>query len=129
MPLPALLAVAGEQLPLGRAGLGVMMLVRPRLLPGALGVDSATSARMAWLVQMLGAREVALGLGSVVAARSGDLPACRTWLGGSLLSDAADAVAVAGAVGRGQLKRLPGVALVAVAVAAVAVQAAELARR
>jgi len=125
----ALQIATAERMSMGRVGVGLALLLRPRLVPGLLGVDSATSTRISWVLQMLGAREVALGVGSVVAGRSGDRRSARTWLVAGLCCDAVDALVVASAVGRGRLRGAPGAAVVAVAAGAVAVQAAELGRR
>ncbi|MDP3712838.1 MAG: hypothetical protein Q8R60_10205 [Mycobacteriales bacterium] len=109
------------------------MLTRPSLVPTALGVDSASAQRMDWAVQMLGAREVSLGLGAVAAGgaarRSGDGRPARLWLAAGLLADAVDAAAVARAVGAGRLSKGTGGALVLIAAAAAGVQARELAHR
>ena len=107
---------------LGRVGAGAVLLVRPQLLPRTVGIDSATAARSSWLVQMLGAREVALGLGTLHELRRGDDRASRLWLSAGLLSDATDALVLAAAVRRGRLSRLPGLAAVALALSSVAVQ-------
>ena len=107
-------------LALGRTGAGAVMVVRPRAVPQALGVDSATATRMAWAVQMLGAREIALGLGTYAALRSPDRAASRLWLAGGVLSDGVDAVAVAGALLKGRVSKGTGLAVVAVAASAVA---------
>lgn len=107
-------------LALARAGAGTVMIGRPRTLPQLMGVDSATAARMAWAVQMLGAREVALGLGTLVALRSPDRAGSRLWLAGGVLSDGVDALAVAGALARGRVRTSSGLGLVAVAAGAVA---------
>ena len=112
--------VAPEQLALTRTALGVSMLVRPRLLPSLLGIDSATSVRMGWSTQMLGAREVALGLGAVMALRSQDPRTARLWIAMGLLSDAADALVVTGALLRKRVSRPVGLLAVAAALAAVA---------
>jgi hypothetical protein len=130
-PARALLAGAAArvtpgQLAMGRAGAGAVMVARPRLVPTALGVDSATSARVSWIVQMLGARELALGLGTLAALRSPDRAASRAWVAAGLLSDAVDALAVGAAVGRGRVTKSAGGAAVAVAAAAVAVGARAL---
>lgn len=121
---PLLSRLAGrlrpEHLALGRTGAGVVMLVRPRLLPERLGVDSAAASRMSWAVQMLGAREVAIGLGTAAALRSGDRRAARLWLLGAVLSDAVDAAAVGAAVARGRLSPVTGGAVTAVAATATA---------
>jgi len=104
------------------------MLLRPTALGGLLGVDRTAAASTAFTVQMLGARELALGLGAWTSLRRGDSRASRLWLAAGLLSDAVDAVVLAGAVGRGRVRAAPGAAGVAVATAAAAVQAAALAR-
>ena len=111
----------------GRTAVGAVMLVRPSVLPAGLGVDRVSAERTGWVVQMLGAREVALGAGAWVALRRGDARAARLWLAAGLLADAVDALAVAGAVGRGRVRTGPGTALVGVAATAAAVQAAALA--
>jgi len=100
----------------GRTAVGVTMLTRPLLVPTVLGVDAVSSARMAWAVQMLGAREVALGLGALLGR--GDR---RLWAAAGLLSDAVDAVAVAAAVGQGHVRRSTGAGLVVVAAGAAAI--------
>jgi hypothetical protein len=101
----------------GRVGAGVAMLARPRTLPASLGVDSATAARVSWITRMLGAREVALGAGTLLALRRGE-PAresARDWILGCALSDAVDAAVFAGAVARGHARVVPGSAFALVA--------------
>lgn len=107
----------------GRTALGVCMLARPAALAALMGVDRQTSDRVGWVVQMLGAREVALGVGALTSRQEP-----RRWLAAGLLSDAVDAVAVAAAVGRGQVRVPSGAALVAVAAVAAGVQVQELRR-
>ena len=118
--------VAPEHLALGRAGAGSVMVLRPRLLPQLLGVDSATATRMGWAVQMLGAREVALGLGTLAALRRPDAVAARTWVAAGVLCDAVDVLAVGGALLRGRLRPGSGGAVLAVAAGAVALGLREL---
>jgi hypothetical protein len=119
--------VTVDRLELGRAGAGAVMVLRPKALPGMLGVDSATSSRMGWAVQLLGARELALGLGSWVALRRPDVRAARVWLTAGLLSDAVDAVVLARAAGRGQVGGPIAAAAVAAAAVSTALHAATLA--
>jgi hypothetical protein len=114
------------QLALGRAGAGTLMLVRPRALPQVLGVDSATATRTGWAVQMLGAREVALGLGTFAALRSGDRRGARLWLAAGVLADGVDALAMAGALARGRVSRSAGLGVLAVAASAVALGVREM---
>jgi len=126
---PVARLLSPEPLGLARTGVGLAMLVRPGLVPALLGVRGPGPAAMAWAMQMLGAREIAIGLGGAAAARQGDPQVARAWLAAGILCDAVDALAVANAVGRGRLRPGPGGALVAVAAAATALQAAALGRR
>lgn len=126
--LAALAALTPARLSLGRAGVGTVMLARPTALGGLLGVDRATAAQTGFTVQMLGARELALGLGTWTSLRRGDTRASRLWLAAAVLSDAVDAVVVAGAIGRGRVSGAPGAAVVAVATLSSAVHAAAFAR-
>src|SRR3954470_23324647 len=121
LPVPEVVAgaLSVERLALSRAAVGVSMITRPRSLPRLLGVDSAAAARMSWSTQMLGAREVALGLGALVALRRPDRRAARLWLLAGLLSDAVDALAVGAAVEQGRVSKVTGTGLVAVAGGAV----------
>ena len=120
--------LSGERLALVRTGAGTVMLARPRMMPALLGVDSASSGRMAWVVQMLGAREVALGLGTWAALRTGDVRAQRVWIAAGALSDALDALVVGAAVARGRLSTGPGAAVVLTAGAAAAAELEALRR-
>lgn len=115
-------ALSVERLSLARAGLGVSLITQPRVLPRVLGVDSAAATRMAWTTQMLGAREVALGVGTFVALRRQEPRAARLWLLAGLLADAVDAVAVGAAVVQGRVSKVTGPVLVGIAGGAVAAQ-------
>ena len=119
-PRPGTLVAAATsaRLAAGRTGAGVVMLVRPRLLPQTVGVDSASAAKTSWVVQMLGAREVALGLGTLVSLRSCDARAARTWVAAGVLSDAVDVVAVGAAVATGRLSKAFGGVVVLTALGA-----------
>lgn len=119
-------ALTPAQLSLGRAGAGAVMLVRPRTLGRLLGVERAALAPTGFAVQMLGARELALGLGTRAALRRGG-PAAQGWLLAGLLCDAVDAVVLAGAVGRGRVSNGAGAAFIAIATTSAAGQAAALA--
>jgi len=111
-------AVTPTTLALGRTGAGVVMLVRPRLMPQLLGVDPAGTGGTAWIVQMLGAREVALGFGALAALRSDDRAAARSWVAAGALCDALDVLAVGAAVASGRLSKPVGGAVVASALSA-----------
>ena len=109
------------QLALGRAAAGASMIVRPTMLPRLMGVDSAAATRLGWSVQMLGAREVAVGLGTLASVRGGDRRATRTWVAAGVLCDAVDALAMTGALLRGRVGKGAGAATLAVALGAVAI--------
>lgn len=113
--------VAPEHLALARTGVGLTLAARPRLLPALLGIDSATSTRMGWSTQMLGAREIALGLGALAALRAPDRRASRLWLAAGALCDGTDALALGGAVVKNRVSRPTGglMALSAVTAAAI----------
>lgn len=104
---------------LGRTGAGVAMIVRPRALSSLLGVDSATSARMSWAMQMLGAREIAVGVGTLAALRDGNADATRTWIAAGLLCDAVDVLVVGAGLARRRLPVAAGASTLAVALGAV----------
>jgi hypothetical protein len=110
----------------GRTGIGVTMVTRPAAVSRALGVDRVSAERSGWAVQMLGAREVALGAGAWIALRRGDERSTRLWLAAGLLCDAVDAVVMAGAVGRGRVHPAAGSAVAAVATTAAGIQTAAL---
>ena len=112
--------VAPTRLAAGRTGAGAVMLARPRLMPQVMGVDSASAARSTWVVQMLGAREIALGLGTLASLRMDDRRATRTWLTAGVLCDGLDAVVVGAGVLSGRLSKPVGGAVVLTALAAAA---------
>ena len=121
--------LAPRPVALGRAGAGVVMLARPSLLPRVIGIDSASAARTTWLVQMLGARELALGLGALHELRRGDGRAARVWLTAGLLSDTADALVMAAAVSRGKASKVPGLATICLALSSIVIQGDAVRRR
>jgi hypothetical protein len=109
-----------------RAFAGVSLITSPRVLPRMVGVDSATAARVSWLNTMIGARELALGAGTLLAMRGGrDV---TEWVYAQAVSDLADAVAFSGAVARGHARALPGLGIVAAAAGGLATAAYALRR-
>lgn len=131
-PASHLSALAGRVLtPLrvaqARTAVGTGLLVRPALLTRSMGVPAEAAEQTGWAVQMLGAREVALGAGTWIALRRGDPGAARLWVLAGVLADALDAVSVAGALGRGRVHAVPGVLGVMTATTAAGVGAAALA--
>jgi hypothetical protein len=82
-----------------RIAIGIVMVAVPgrasRLMGGEHGDDGSAPV----FLRMLGARDIALGLGTVVALDRG--APVRGWLEGSALADAGDVVA--SVLGRGRL--------------------------
>jgi hypothetical protein len=107
-----------------RLGLGVVALVAPSVPARPwIGEDAGrTSAKT--LARALGARDAALGLGTLLAHRHGG--PVRGWLEGSALADAGDALATL--IGWGSRPRLGRVAVLAAATGG-ALACSALARR
>lgn len=76
----------------GRIAIGVSMLLAPRAFTRRFlrGADASPDAVTAW--RMAGARDVALGLGTLLAARHAS-PGLRGWVEASALADAGDVYA------------------------------------
>jgi hypothetical protein len=75
----------------GRIGFGVAMLALPRRSARIMGAGRTPTATSRVLVRMLGGRDVALGLGTVIALDHGT--PVRGWLEGSALADVIDCLA------------------------------------
>jgi hypothetical protein len=75
----------------GRIALGASALVAPRLAARVMGAGRSPSGTTTVLARMLGGRDVALGLGTVIAVDRGK--PVRGWLEGSALADAVDCLA------------------------------------
>lgn len=109
-----------------RTTVGLALVVTPSTLGRLLGVDRTTARRLAYLSQMIGVRELALGLGTLDALRRDQ--DTRPWVLGQALSDAGDAAALAVAVRGGKVNRFTG-ALIVLAGTAGAVRDVMLARQ
>ena len=110
--------VQPTQVAAGRAGPGAATIRRPGALTSLLGVDSATSARMSWAMQMFSAREIAVGVGTLVALRNSNAAAARPWIAAGVLCDVADASIVGAGLARKRLPAAAGATTLAVAVGA-----------
>jgi len=99
-----------RQLGLTRIAAGVALLARPQLLTGALGLDSENeSAR--WLPRLMAVREIALGVGTLVASRRSADP--WPWLMTIAAVDGAEAAVLALALRGHAVDPLGGWAFVA----------------
>lgn len=99
-----LAGLSAEHMALVRCGVGIVLLARPRCVVDVLGGAPALTPAGDWSTRMLAAREVALGLGAVAAARKDDGRA-RTWSAAGALCDAVDAVLMTAALRSGRLGR------------------------
>lgn len=86
----------------GRLLLGGGFLLAPVTATRVLGVDTATAKRVAFLAQMMAARDVAIGAGTAASSGAGRNPA--GWLLAGAAADAADAVVIAGALRSGRAR-------------------------
>ena len=111
----------------GRTAVGLLMIGWPSLLPTLLKIDRASSARMAWVMRMVGGREIALGFGSFVTGRAGDFSTKRTWLAVNMITDGCDSVAIAAMANYAPAPRRAA-AIAAAAAAMAAIETVLLAR-
>jgi hypothetical protein len=82
------LAVAGAR---ARIAIGIAAVVAPAPAARLMGGPSGSAGLAPVVVRMVGARDVALGLGAVIAIDRG--APVRGWLEGAALADACDLVA------------------------------------
>lgn len=106
-----------------RTAAGAGLAAAPVQSARVLGHDTATATRAAWLVQAMGARDVALGLGTL---RSAGRRGAGLWLLAGAVADLGDAAALDTALRQGRLRGpvARAVSVVAAASAAAAVWAA-----
>lgn len=126
-PLPVDPALAAAGIAAGRLGLGTAVLLAPRALLRLALREGGPSQEAVLALRMLGVRDVALGLGTLLAARRNP-GSVRGWTEAGALADAGDALAIAASPAlRGPL-RVAG-ALVAALATGVAILAARRLRR
>lgn len=109
----------GGQLGAGRTLMAAAILAAPVAAARLLGADTATARRVTWLTRMMGVRDAALGVGALASARRGR--GAAGWLLGGAVSDAVDAVVLAGAIKQGRIRGVVPSAIVAGAAATAAV--------
>jgi hypothetical protein len=100
-----------------RSIIGVVMIGCPSRLATTLGVEAAAAERTGWLSQMVGAREIGIGLGGLKAVRQGEN--VGLWCAAAALADSADALSVAAALRARQVRRGPALLFIAFAGAGV----------
>ena len=89
-----------------RIAIGVGLLINPTGLGRALGLDEVTARNSAWLGRLTGAREIAIGLGTLHAWRRGDR--VDGWIAAQAISDGSDAVAFSVVAVRGEVSAARG---------------------
>ncbi len=98
-----------------RCGIGAVMLADPPRLARVLGVDTVTARQTGWLTMMIGGRELALGVGTLLALGGGGRGG-RSWYAAQAVADGGDAVALALAIRANRVSTPVGVLIVATAV-------------
>jgi hypothetical protein len=87
-----------------RLGVGVVLIAAPGPFLRLTDEDRATGTAVL-LLRTIGIRDLAIGLGTIRAARNGSQDELRAWTRGALASDSLDvvaSVASAGAIGVGE---------------------------
>lgn len=89
-----------------RLVIGAGMLANPAGLGKALGLTDDAAREAGWLARLAGAREIGIGLGTLLAWRSG-APAAG-WVAAQAISDGSDAVAFAVSAAQGRISTSRG---------------------
>ena len=110
-----------------RIAIGVSFLSSPVTFLRLIGLDTASATRVTWLARTAGVRDVVLGVGTVVAAVTGQDD--TSWLLAGAACDAVDAVVTGAAAREGRISRTRGALVAAGAVASVVAGVAALAGR
>lgn len=106
-------SVVYPALGIARIGIGVGLLVSPVGLARGLGIDAATAKRVGWMARIAGARELAIGLGTIRAWHRGE--PMTGWLAAQAISDGVDSIAFAVTASRGDVGAVRGWGLAAFA--------------
>lgn len=89
-----------------RLVIGTGMIIGPAGLGKALGLPEAEAKRAGWIARLAGAREIAIGLGTLDAWRSGR--PVDGWVAAQGISDASDAIAFAAIAIQGKVPAARG---------------------
>ena len=89
-----------------RLAIGAGLIVGPAGLGKALGLSADDAKRAGWLARLAGAREIAIGLGTLDAWRQGR--PVDGWVAAQGISDASDAIAFATVALQGRVSPLRG---------------------
>ena len=89
-----------------RLAIGAGLIIGPAGLGKALGLSEAEAKAAGWLARLAGAREIAIGLGTLDAWRSGK--SVDGWVAAQGISDASDAIAFATVALQGKVSPVRG---------------------
>jgi hypothetical protein len=89
-----------------RLAIGAGLIIGPAGLGKALGLSEADAKAAGWLARLAGAREIAIGLGTLDAWRSGK--SVDGWVAAQGISDASDAIAFATVALQGKVSPVRG---------------------
>jgi hypothetical protein len=107
-------AATAQALCLGRTAIATQLLLAPAAATRLVGLDTGTGRRVSWLTRMMAVRDVALGIGGLLAARRGGDP--TPWVLGGAAADAVDAAVLAHALRSRRLRgAVPALATVGAA--------------
>jgi hypothetical protein len=115
------------QLAAGRTVFAGIIMAAPVVSVRFLGADGATSRRISWLSRMTAARDGALGVCGLLAARQSG-SAAAPWIIAGAVCDAVDSVVIAGALKDGRVKGIGPAASVPLAAGAAVLGAITAAR-
>jgi hypothetical protein len=96
-----------------RVVIGLGLIASPVGLARGLGIDAPTAKRVGWMARIAGARELAIGLGTLRAWQRQEPMA--GWVAAQGISDGVDAVAFAVTAARGDVGAVRGWGLAAFA--------------
>jgi hypothetical protein len=90
---PALLRTCAKALAANRIAFGIAYLVAPKRSASGWVGSAGESGASTVITRALGARDLMLGAGALLALREEDAAQCRRWFGTQAMSDGVDLVA------------------------------------
>jgi len=89
-----------------RIAIGVGLVLNPKGIGKALGIDDASMEQAAWLARFTGGREIAIGMGTLLAWRRSEPMA--GWIAAQSISDATDTIAFITVTAHGKVTPIRG---------------------
>lgn len=91
---------------LTRVAIGIGLIANPMGIGKALGIDDGAMRQSVWLARFTGGREIAIGLGTLLAWKRAEPLA--GWIAAQAISDATDTVAFAVVTSQGKVSPARG---------------------